>query len=544
MITSAVSALRHGRFQAAVRSLIGLLFLLNPWPILADEAPAPTFPVWEFRVLGNTVLDARAIERAVTPFLGPDKTLADVESARAALEAAYRAEGYGTVFVDIPEQSVDDGIVRLRATEGRLSVAKVAGSTYSNNAEIRAAVPEAAVGKVPSLTELQKEITSVNAVTPDRQVVPVLKAGAEPGTVDLALNVEDHLPFHGSVELNNQHTARSRPLRLATNVSYDNMFDRHDSLSLQYLMSPQETKDVKVFAAGYVARVPDGKLSFSYINNSSSVPIASAASIGKGRTYGVHYDRTLEAQPAVVQDLTVGLEYKRTEQSTPSPSEVPGASSSLSSPVNYLVGSILYSGMLISPERLFTWSIGPSFGVRGVGSSALDFDNKRYLARANFTLLRGEASYTRHLPHGLDAVLRAGGQFSEQPLLPNEQFVIGGVGSVRGYYEAEELGDLGLKLGTELRGPSLFSRFEKLSERASLRPLAFLEGARVGTQDALPGSPTYTNLSSAGLGLDLEAWHFLTGNLTWAQTFNDGTNTGARTLKGAHRWLFSVKAAW
>src|SRR5580704_9418755 len=67
------------------------------------------FDVLELRVQGNTVLDARSIESAVYPFTGPAKQMGDVEAARAALERAYHDHGFGTVFVDIPEQSVDDG---------------------------------------------------------------------------------------------------------------------------------------------------------------------------------------------------------------------------------------------------------------------------------------------------------------------------------------------------------------------------------------------------------------------------------------------------
>src|SRR5262245_55078889 len=98
-----------------------------------DAAPAPAemahFDVMEYRVLGNTVLAARDIESAVYPFLGPAKSLDDVEQARLALENAYRSAGRGTVFVDIPEQDVgEDGVIRLRVTEGRLNTVRVTGA--------------------------------------------------------------------------------------------------------------------------------------------------------------------------------------------------------------------------------------------------------------------------------------------------------------------------------------------------------------------------------------------------------------------------------
>ncbi|MDR0634845.1 MAG: hypothetical protein LBF91_07700, partial [Azoarcus sp.] len=39
-----------------------------------EAAPARKVTINEFIVRGNTVLDARAIERAVTPYLGPERT--------------------------------------------------------------------------------------------------------------------------------------------------------------------------------------------------------------------------------------------------------------------------------------------------------------------------------------------------------------------------------------------------------------------------------------------------------------------------------------
>ncbi len=44
----------------------------------------------EYIVRGNTVLDVRSIERAVTPFLGPARTMKDIEGARDALLAVYQ----------------------------------------------------------------------------------------------------------------------------------------------------------------------------------------------------------------------------------------------------------------------------------------------------------------------------------------------------------------------------------------------------------------------------------------------------------------------
>ena len=65
-----------------------LLVTAGVQPALAEEAAENAaaqrlVDVNEYFVRGNTVLDARQIERAVEPFLGPGKTLADVEKALA-----------------------------------------------------------------------------------------------------------------------------------------------------------------------------------------------------------------------------------------------------------------------------------------------------------------------------------------------------------------------------------------------------------------------------------------------------------------------------
>src|SRR5262249_29509293 len=158
----------------------------------------------EFIVLGNTVLPVRDIESAVYPFLGDDKTLTDVEGARAALENLYHARGYTTVFVDIPPQNIIDQTVRLHVTEGRAGRSTISGARYFSEGQILAALPDVRPGTVPNIPALQQELTALNTQTSDRAVIPVLRAGAQPGTMDVALTVQDQLPLHGSLELNNQ----------------------------------------------------------------------------------------------------------------------------------------------------------------------------------------------------------------------------------------------------------------------------------------------------------------------------------------------------
>src|SRR5262245_40439082 len=212
------------------------------------QAPQPKFGISEYRVLGNTVLQPIEIER----LLGQDKTIADVEEARQKLEALYRDSGYGAVYVDIPEQGVESGIVRLRATEGRLDRVRVTGSRYFSNGRILEELPALRPGEVVHLPVLQEQLADSARRTPDRSITPVLKAGRSPGAVDLELRVQDKLPFHASAELNNRYSANTTHTRASFTLGYDNLFQRYNSLSLQYQTSPEDVSETRVLAATYI----------------------------------------------------------------------------------------------------------------------------------------------------------------------------------------------------------------------------------------------------------------------------------------------------
>ena len=239
----------------------------------AAEAPEERFDVWEYRVLGAAILPAQAVERAVYGHLGPQKTIADVELARQALEASYRTAGYSTVFVDIPEQTVDAGIVRLQVTEGKLDRLRVTGARYFSNRQILAALPALEPGQVPQFPQVQRELATLNRQTPDRAVTPVLRAGRYPGTVDVELQVADDLPFHGSFEVNDRYTADTTELRSSLSLSYANLWQRAHTASLQYQTAPEEPDEASVIAGTYVARLEkaDTLLALYAVDSSSDV---------------------------------------------------------------------------------------------------------------------------------------------------------------------------------------------------------------------------------------------------------------------------------
>jgi hemolysin activation/secretion protein len=533
---------------AAPRAASALIAAGPPAPAADSSQHDARFDVYELRVLGNSKLEERDVDQVLYPFLGPQRTLKDVEAARVALETLYHQRGYGTVFVDIPEQSVEGGLVRLRVSEGTLGRVTIMGTRYYSNRQILAALPEARVGETPQLPELQAEVNALNAQSRDRQITPIIKAGARAGTVDLNLKVDDHLPLHASVELNNQYTVDTEPLRLIAGLSYDNLFGRLDSISGQYQTSPQDTHQVQVWAGSYTTHISDSAthLTLYYYHSNSSVATLASGSgsltvLGKGGVAGARLILPLAATENAVQTVTFGADYKDFDENINSLTNTPaqgGTSSNtqLDTPIKYVNFSAGYSGGWRNSGLPTTFSATVNLGVRGVKNDPAEFEDKRFLAPANYIYLRSTGTVDWPVYKKLTVHLGYSGQYAVDPIISNEQFSIAGIDGVRGYLEAEALGDRAIKGTVQLVPAPLLL----LDGRISAGTYVFFDYGLAGTIDALPGEVASTKFSSFGLGLDLAAFGHVNAGVIWVDPLDDGI----QTQHGKSRVLFSARSSW
>lgn len=470
----------------------------------AEAAAEPRFEIMEFVVEGNTVLAVTAVERAVYPHLGPARRFDDVEAARKALEQVYRDAGYGLASVDIPEQRADTGVIRLVVSEGRVARTRVTGSRYFSQGYILERVNAAAEGQVPHLPTLQAQLLDVNR-SADRRVAPVLRPGAQRGSTEVDLNVTDSLPLHGSLSLNNQASRNTSATRLVASISYDNVAQRDHSLSLQAVVSPENLGEVQVISAGYsMPRGPAGlaALSFSATRSDSQVfaGVGDTRLFGKGNIFGVRRSVVLEVTEQSFQLLTLSADYKDMVDRV----QV-GVGAGFDTPITYLPLSMAWTGAFRLPAGHLgggDWQLGSTLsgGLRGLVNKQQDFANKRYQAQAQYFLLKMDARHNRTLPWwGLRLRAQAEVQLAPAPLISNEQMVLGGANSVRGYLEAEAVGDQGLRGSLQLSTPDLSARLGwPLLASASLH--TFVDAAVAELRRPLPGQNSRFRLLGVGFG--------------------------------------------
>jgi hemolysin activation/secretion protein len=508
----------------------------------AKATPVQTFDVLEYQVEGNTLLPTIDVERAVMPYLGHGKSLKDVEAARGQLERTYHDRGYKTVLVDIPQQRVAEGVVRLHVTEAPVGKLRIIGSRYHSLLVVRETMTQLNPGTVPNFDLVQQELGEVNR-SQDLRVTPVLRASETPGQVDVDLQIEDRLPLHFLLEVNNRYSANTAHIREIGELHYDNLFQRNQSLSVQYQIAAADPANSEIFSASYVLPMRSGPVwAFYYIHSNSNVASVGALNvIGKGDIYGLHWiDPLPTSSRNFFHSFTAGIDYKDFGQNV-----VPqGTGSEIQSPVSYAPFLLDYSATWLAapptrghPATTYARSstsldLSLSFLVDALGGDWQQFANRRAGAGPNYMIVHPSLTREQVLPHSWSIVGRVGGQLASGPLINNEQFAIGGADSVRGYTEAERLGDRGVDGSLELRTPQLLAARPRIEQSyASL----FVDAGRVSILEPLPGETSAFSLASAGVGFRFKALGLFIG-ADGAYILKDG----AVTAKGRYRGSFRV----
>jgi hemolysin activation/secretion protein len=523
-------------------TLLGGLACLSP-PARA-AAPPPSSPAGdrfdlnEIRVDGSTVLPQDQVEEAVYPYLGPGRTAADVDAARHALQETYTRAGFVTVTVNAGRW-IDraGGVVGLRVVERPVERLRVTHARYFMPDAVRAGAPSVAPGTVPNIHALQADLVGLNQL-PDRTVQPLLKPGRRPDTVDVDLDVTDSLPVHGSLEANNRYNADTHAERLDASLTYGNFFQRGDSATINYSVAPEDVADSEVESASYLFHIPDSRLSLllTYLHsNSNVVALGSTDVVGRGTTAGFRVliplgSTTNGPNNSFTHSFSVGWDYKNFF-------ELDGfkANGTVTyAPVTYYPLNANYAANWRTRASVTDINLGVELGVGGLGSSASDFDNKRYLADPGFSIARLTVSREQDLPRDVQLWGSVTGQISNQPLVSSEQLGIGGADTVRGYLEAEALGDYGAVAQTELRSPDLKKYIG--GPVHAWRFHLFTDVGLVNLRDPTPQQHFSYGLASVGVGTRVNLWGYLNGAVQDAQTVESGPDTKA----GTNRVLFRV----
>lgn len=503
-------------------------------PSSAGQAEEAAFTIREFVVAGSALLSRDQIDEVLQKFKGPGKTIKDIEQARVELEKAYQRLGYPTILVVVPEQTVDQGTVRLDVIEGHLLGVTVTGNRYFSRYNILGKLPSLQIGTLLNEPEFVKQLDAVNA-NPDLKAVPVLKPGSEPGTVDVELKVNDRLPLHAKMTGDNKGPFTTPMHRITWEAQYANLWDADHILTLQTTQTPTDWGAVQAYGFSYVAPViwPDhlvavyaSKVLSNSVLAGTSLPVSGGGDIavaGNATIGGFRYLFPIFKGGKATHQVSIGADFKRLEKTEATFPANLGTAVVLS-PIQYTPLSIGYTGTYPDPFGVTTVNAtltgyvagmipgGGKKDFRGDPNNPDEFPGNRAGSTGTFGVVKTGLSRTQPLPYDFLLSARADGQWANEPLIPAEQYFAGGMDTVRGYIQNETLGDNALLWRTELYTPELpsipldlfWQRRRSSALKATIKFVGFYDYARLWTRRAPPGQADILRLEGAGGGIRMK----------------------------------------
>lgn len=532
-------------------------------PHQAEPARAPqTFMIAAIDVSGATKLSSAEIERLVYPHLGPGRTNDDVIAAQKALQDAYAAKGYEAVDVAIPIQPSDlfsQGIVQITVNETPVGRVRFVEAKHHSVTVARAQIPSLVEGQPIDLRAFQRDIAAANRF-PDRIISPKFKAGSVPGTIDVDLKVEDGVPLHASIELNNDNSPNTKSLRLSGTTRYSDLWGQGHTLSITSSFAPQDTEQSAVVSASYTAPLigtPWSFLLYGYRSNSNVAALGGTNVLGNGYQIGARATYRLPSE-TTFQQISFGPDFKSFKENIflqgaaiqptkiryiPIVAEYSLSGSTETSSYGLTIGTT--AGVRVikrnacfenpfggaPPADVLTCSLGPS----AVGIVADQFTGRGIDAAENFLHANFDLNYTQLIAGDIQVAVRAAGQLADASLVTNEQFSVGGMSSVRGYHLSEAVGDDGFVSSVEFRSPDLGSSLGSFVDE--LRVFAFADAGYARVRAPSAGQADDFRIAATGAGFRLQAFRLLTGEFVIGVPVRDGPVTA----RGDPRYGFSIK---
>jgi hemolysin activation/secretion protein len=485
------------------RLFVGSLLAIAVGAAWADDEVR--FQISRFDVSGNTLLSPAEVQAAVAPYTGPGRDFGDVQRALEALEALYHARGYSVVTVQLPEQELNGGVVRLNVFQARLSRVTVSGNRYFSEQNIRAGLPTLQPGQTPNLPAVSSNLRLVNENPAKKIKLNLAASQINPEAedeVEARIEVVDERPWKVMLSVDNTGNEATGETHAGVMLQHANLWGRDHVGSLQYTTTAERPDRVAVWSAGYhipLYALGDAVDFFASYSNVDSGRVAAGifdlAVSGKGAVVGARYTHALAKSGSLESRLVYGVDYKAYKN------DVMFGGQNFGNDITVRPLSIGWAASSASADGEANVALTVLQNIAGGSRGGTrDFAAVRTGAKASYTMLRFSAALSNVIAGDWQTRVLLNGQATGDALVPGEQFGAGGSTTVRGFGERDLAADSGFVTNVELYTPNLCTR-----AFWQCRLLGFYDSAWGQRNHILPGELRRTAISSVGLGLRFAA---------------------------------------
>lgn len=453
-----------------------------------DGIPKLKITVDGYKVTGFNPLSERATEKIVNEFTGTFSDLEAIRAAADALERAIHAKGYTLQEVAVPPQPLSNRVITLEVVGFVVADILVEGNTHFSSENVRRSVPGLAVGQPPNSKAIDLSLQVANKNPRKRTNLKFLSPSSETQELNTTLSVSDQTPYQFFAWANNTGTENTGEFRLGVGFQYANVFDRDHVATATYTTSPDEQEKVDQFGASY--KIPfyriGGMLDLLYAKSDiDSGRVAGGFDIsGAGEVFGAAFTKYFQKRESYSQTVVLGVSDKLFDNN------VEFGGTRFDTDVRSRPLSLRYLGRFVDSKWIFDFFMGAFVNLPGGEfNDDLSYTLARIGSDSDWVVARYGVSAARPIGNWSFSIGLVG-QYADEPLIPGEQFGLGGLYSVRGFREREITSDRANWLTLQLLAP----------EKKGFTPLVFVDVAEGTRIDPLPSEVARESLSSIGVG--------------------------------------------
>ena len=408
-----------------------------------DLEAALTRPVLirNVRLEGATALPPAAYAPVILPYKGRTLTGAELQDLATAVAQVARNAGYGLASAWVPEQTIEDGLLRIEIDEGRIDDIRIEGEA---SAAVRRVFDGLALGQPVRTADLERRLLlagDLPGVTIDKPRVERID-----GRTLLVLAARQSA-VRGRAYADNWGSGTVGPVRAHLKVDVNGLFAGDDRLTVGGVVTPLDPKEFALARIAYAKAI-----------GGNGTELTASAYAARSRPGGILSDRDFEGRSL---EGSIGINHPF----------VRSRAASLWGETEFVVRDAEQSlaDVAVRKDRLAVAKAGLYSTAELVGGTArarlsasrgLDiFDatsegdpmRSRSDASAIFSKLEFWAHYDRTLAGPFSFQLQGEGQIASRPLLSSEEMGLGGRYFLRGYDYREFSGDKGVAGSVELR---------------------------------------------------------------------------------------------
>ncbi|MHA7845537.1 ShlB/FhaC/HecB family hemolysin secretion/activation protein [Serratia sp. D1N4] len=420
-----------------------------PTPAAAQPANAeqPTVKVNTFTLSGNTLFSNAVLLVQLQAYIGRELTLPQLYEAAQRITTYYQQRGYVLNRAYLPEQEIENGIVKIAILEAHYGEIKTENSSRLSDATLNRLigriVPDAAI----NASKLQQTLLLLND-TPGVQARSTLLTSKKAGAADLLVEAKPAPLFSGSLDLDNYGGKYTGKNRLNADVSVNSPLGLGDRLRLRGLAS-----DARQYYYFLSYDVPVNRwftrvgASYSNMDYSLGKDFADLDAHGNARTTSAYISQPLYRSRTLTVSSQLQFDDKRLRDDI-----------DLFDSRSHKNSQLWTAGLSANGQDAFGGG-GLNFVSASVSSGNLEItdpitaqnDSKTAHTAGSFSKFNLTALRLQALSERWSFYTQFSGQLASKNLDSSEQFSLGGVNGVRAYSSGSASGDQGWMTNLELR---------------------------------------------------------------------------------------------